>query len=513
VSAAPGGSTTQVQFNNAGAFGGDSNFAWDNTNKQLYLGGTGGGSGKRFYIASADVRAIEVYSNQTTVSDATVHIYQQATASNVHGLRVETTNTSSNPRFTGQFINADNANNAAAVYAQATIGQAFSASVSGNGGRCFVGTNSASTGNPLNAIFSGQASNAASVGACVFYGRNDANSGGTVAYFERNSNRTNATVDQIQFRHNTSGTPAAGFGSSLYFFAESSTTTDSDLARIDVVWSTATHASRTSYIAFQTVNNASALTERLRIEGGGTLIQTVESALTNTQANVLTVKHNSTGTPAAFFGSRILFQLESATVVDRDAAAIDAYWSTATDASRSSRLVFSTVNSGVLTSRLSVYNTGLLVQSVDTAVTNTVDHFLLTSLNSSGTPAANYGTGILISLKSATVNDRNAVSIDGIWTDATDATRTSAFQVRTVSSGGALTTRLTVGATAVNLASGVNLQINSTQVVTSRRTGWAAATGTPTRTTFDTTTVTLPQLAERVKALLDDLITHGLIGT
>lgn len=37
--------------------------------------------------------------------------------------------------------------------------------------------------------------------------------------------------------------------------------------------------------------------------------------------------------------------------------------------------------------------------------------------------------------------------------------------------------------------------------------GWTAATGTPTRTTFDTTTVTLPQLAERLKALIDDLLT------
>jgi len=35
---------------------------------------------------------------------------------------------------------------------------------------------------------------------------------------------------------------------------------------------------------------------------------------------------------------------------------------------------------------------------------------------------------------------------------------------------------------------------------------------TPTRTTFVTSTVTLTGLAERVKALIDDLITHGLIG-
>lgn len=51
-----------------------------------------------------------------------------------------------------------------------------------------------------------------------------------------------------------------------------------------------------------------------------------------------------------------------------------------------------------------------------------------------------------------------------------------------------------------------------TNVVSQRRTGWAAPTGTATRTTFNTATVTLAQLAERVKALIDDLTTHGLIG-
>lgn len=40
---------------------------------------------------------------------------------------------------------------------------------------------------------------------------------------------------------------------------------------------------------------------------------------------------------------------------------------------------------------------------------------------------------------------------------------------------------------------------------------WTAATGTPTRTTFDTATVTLPELAEHVKALLDDLLANGAI--
>jgi hypothetical protein len=54
--------------------------------------------------------------------------------------------------------------------------------------------------------------------------------------------------------------------------------------------------------------------------------------------------------------------------------------------------------------------------------------------------------------------------------------------------------------------------VNGTQVVGARKTGWAAPTGTATRTTFATTTVTTAQLAERVKALVDDLTAHGLIG-
>jgi hypothetical protein len=57
-------------------------------------------------------------------------------------------------------------------------------------------------------------------------------------------------------------------------------------------------------------------------------------------------------------------------------------------------------------------------------------------------------------------------------------------------------------------------RVAGTPVVKAQVTGWAAATGTATRTTFDTATVTTAQLAERVKALIDDLgatAGHGLI--
>jgi hypothetical protein len=64
----------------------------------------------------------------------------------------------------------------------------------------------------------------------------------------------------------------------------------------------------------------------------------------------------------------------------------------------------------------------------------------------------------------------------------------------------------------MTLASGA-LRLSGVQVLTTRRTGWVAASGTATRSTFATSTVTLAVLAEHVKALIDDLSTHGIIGS
>jgi hypothetical protein len=57
------------------------------------------------------------------------------------------------------------------------------------------------------------------------------------------------------------------------------------------------------------------------------------------------------------------------------------------------------------------------------------------------------------------------------------------------------------------------LSISDVQVVGGRRGGWGAPSGTATRTGFDTATATTGQLAERLKALIDDLTAHGLIGS
>ena len=65
-----------------------------------------------------------------------------------------------------------------------------------------------------------------------------------------------------------------------------------------------------------------------------------------------------------------------------------------------------------------------------------------------------------------------------------------------------------------NIASTKVFRVNGTQVVSARDTGWTAMTGTTNKaTSYDTSTVTLAQLAGRVMALQAALTTHGLIGT
>ncbi|HEX8526551.1 hypothetical protein [Allosphingosinicella sp.] len=74
-------------------------------------------------------------------------------------------------------------------------------------------------------------------------------------------------------------------------------------------------------------------------------------------------------------------------------------------------------------------------------------------------------------------------------------------EVARIDSGG-----LTLGADKV-------VKVGAAQLLGARRTGWAAPAGTASRASFDTATATTAQLAERLKALIDDLTAHGLIGS
>ena len=69
-----------------------------------------------------------------------------------------------------------------------------------------------------------------------------------------------------------------------------------------------------------------------------------------------------------------------------------------------------------------------------------------------------------------------------------------------------------IGAGGLDIVAGT-LSVAGLQVAGPRRTGWSGPTGPANRAGFDTASVTTQALAERVKALIDDLAAHGLIGS
>lgn len=64
------------------------------------------------------------------------------------------------------------------------------------------------------------------------------------------------------------------------------------------------------------------------------------SAVTNAVSNVLTVRHASSGTPAAGFGVALIFGLESTTTENQSAGRVYAVWAEATHATRKAQVVF-----------------------------------------------------------------------------------------------------------------------------------------------------------------------------
>jgi hypothetical protein len=105
-------------------------------------------------------------------------------------------------------------------------------------------------------------------------------------------------------------------------------------------------------LQFWTATAAAAGAERMRISSAGnvgigtaapaTLLHTLcTDAATAAVVNVITLGHNSTGTPAAGFGSGLLFQLQSSTTVNQYAGRAEALWVSATHATRTARLALS----------------------------------------------------------------------------------------------------------------------------------------------------------------------------
>jgi len=167
-------------------------------------------------------------------------------------------------------------------------------------------------------------------------------------------------------------------------------------------------------------------------------VDAATAALVTTQTYSL----NSTGAAAAGFGARSLWQLESSTTNDQDAAAIDVFWSTATHASRAAEITVSNVSNvtgtPTLTETLRFGNDFKLTATGLTANTSTVQERILVRTNSTGTAAAGFGARLNFQLESSTTNNQDAGSVDIVWTTATHASRTSTMIFNGVNNAGAM---------------------------------------------------------------------------
>jgi len=72
----------------------------------------------------------------------------------------------------------------------------------------------------------------------------------------------------------------------------------------------------------------------------------LDDAATNAASQLLTLSHNTSGTAAAGYGSRVLWELESSTTADQTAAALDVSWNDATHATRKADLILTAYDSG-----------------------------------------------------------------------------------------------------------------------------------------------------------------------
>lgn len=156
-------------------------------------------------------------------------------------------------------------------------------------------------------------------------------------------------------------------------------------------------------LRFYTANSAGDLTEAIRIDSaqfvgiGSTnplvkLHMLVEDAATSAVSELSRVDHNTTGTAAAGYGTRLLYRLESSTTQNQNAIALESAWTVATHATRTSEYrIYSVTNAGALAevarfdggggATPAAANTGLMIWDVDN---NTLERVTVGAAGSGG---------------------------------------------------------------------------------------------------------------------------------
>lgn len=100
---------------------------------------------------------------------------------------------------------------------------------------------------------------------------------------------TNTIVNVASITHNSSGTPVATFGAAYRIGLQDSTTADQDAGRVTASWTTATHATRSSQVTIQAVDQATSLADVAQFSfqhNAGSPVAQIIAVGTAAQANI-----------------------------------------------------------------------------------------------------------------------------------------------------------------------------------------------------------------------------------
>jgi len=303
----PGGSTTQLQYNNAGAFGGISSATFDGTipitltltpAANTYATGllltdttVAGSSGNQQYSPSLILHGSGW---KTTATAGPQNVDWRLTNIPVQN----TVNPTTSLEFAGSVNNAAyraiakfNRNDITVDSAQLPDGSAAAP------GHSFIGDATMGMYRNATAIsFASAGSQIADIASSQLWTLGNVGIGNTVAapnvvlrpsaglsvttsvaanytpIVTGNTATGNTTGTGLTLNiDNTVGAGGTGLGVGMKFQAETDTTNDTEIGQILGVWGTGTHASRTGYMDFQLVNNAAADASKMRLFGSGGL--------------------------------------------------------------------------------------------------------------------------------------------------------------------------------------------------------------------------------------------------
>jgi hypothetical protein len=300
----PGGLNTQLQFNNAGAFGGITNVTSDGTNitaltldtSAIELWGTDVGLARNAAgilevnngIAGQPARLnAGVRDSATNTPSATLTLYHQSTATPVAGFGTQITLRANSATVADQtigtiganWIDATDATRSSQIYFQPVSNGVSTARF-----RIFPtgGANLNNTFDPGAGVMNVQTGFTIGSGGAASLGLYQNAAGvmeltrgptGQWASLKLGHRDASTTIvgNGLTLGHQSTGTPGVGLGEGILFNIDSTTTPDQNAARISGIWSDPTDATRSAYLDFQLVNNAAALATKMRLFPSGGL--------------------------------------------------------------------------------------------------------------------------------------------------------------------------------------------------------------------------------------------------